>query len=235
MYPSPHPHFKTFQSFDINLLSSGSRSLIRRKKNTPTPSFWQFLFFRSRLSPLFRSIRVCTEGLFCHSYSSANFQAYTPFKKCNATRVWSIIFLLSWIYIQIRYTSKACLFAFRLMPYLLGLFHWGVCRVSKLGAMSKGKVAKVIGLYGKCMLCHVLCFPFVSVQLHAYTLPIHSTEILRNKTCWILFCGAILEHLFFDIASIILYTVYISRWFNFRDFREPLIAKIFTLTHVYLH
>ena len=27
----------------------------------------------------------------------------------------------------------------------------------------------------------------------------------------------------------------ISRWFNFREFREPLIAKIFTLIHVYLH
>ena len=50
------------------------------------------------------------------------------------------------------------------MPYLLGLFHWGVCRVSKLGGnIKKGKVAKLIGLYGKCMLCHVLCFPFVSV------------------------------------------------------------------------
>ena len=30
----------------------------------------------------------------------------------------------------------------------------------------------------------------------------------------------------------ILYTGYISRWFNFR---ESLIAKIFTLIHVYLH
>ena len=35
--------------------------------------------------------------------------------------------------------------------------------------------------------------------------------------------------------SRILYTGYISRWFNFREFREPLIAKIFTLIHVYLH
>ena len=33
----------------------------------------------------------------------------------------------------------------------------------------------------------------------------------------------------------ILYTGYISRWFNVREFREPLIAKIFTLIHVYLH
>ena len=62
----------------------------------------------------------------------------------NATRLWSIIFLLSWIFIhQVRYLWKACLFAFRLMPYLLGLFHWGACRVSKLGAMSKRKSCKI--------------------------------------------------------------------------------------------
>ena len=30
----------------------------------------------------------------------------------------------------------------------------------------------------------------------------------------------------------LLYTGYISRWFNFREFREPLIAKIFTLIHM---
>ena len=35
----------------------------------------------------------------------------------------------------VRYPWKACLFAFRLMPYLLGLFHRGVCRVSKYGTM----------------------------------------------------------------------------------------------------
>ena len=34
---------------------------------------------------------------------------------------------------------------------------------------------------------------------------------------------------------ILLYMGYISRWFNFREFRESLIAKIFTLIHVYLH
>ena len=30
-------------------------------------------------------------------------------------------------------------------------------------------------------------------------------------------------------------TGYISRWFNFREFRESLIAKIFTLIHVYMY
>ena len=35
--------------------------------------------------------------------------------------------------------------------------------MSELGAMPRRKkLAKLIGLYGKCMLCHVLCFPFVN-------------------------------------------------------------------------
>ena len=48
------------------------------------------------------------------------------------------------------------------MPYLLGLLDWGACRVSKLGQCQKEKVAKLIGLYEKCMLCQVFGFPFVS-------------------------------------------------------------------------
>ena len=59
---------------------------------------------------------------------------YTPLKKSNATQLWSIIFLLFWIFIHqvtCRYPWQACLFAFRLMPYLLGLFHWGVSKISK--------------------------------------------------------------------------------------------------------
>ena len=69
---------------------------------------------------------------------------YTPFKISNATRIWLIIFLLSWICIhQVRYAWKVCLFAFWLMPYLLGLFYWGACRVSKLGETSKRKGCKI--------------------------------------------------------------------------------------------
>ena len=64
--------------------------------------------------------------------------------KSNATRIWSIKFILSLICIhQVRYLWKACLFAFRLMPYLLGLFYWGVCRLSKLRATSKMKGCKI--------------------------------------------------------------------------------------------
>ena len=71
------------------------------------------------------------------------------------------------------------------------------------GQWQKGRVAKLIGFYGKCVLCLVSCFPFVSVCTRPNAPgPIHCTEILRNKTsCWISNSDAILEHLFFDIAS----------------------------------
>ena len=100
----------------------------------------------------------------------------TPFKKSNATRLWLIIFLLSWIFIhQVWYPQKACLFAFRIMPCLLGLFHWGACRVSKLGVKSKRKSCKIYQIVWE---MHVICQ--VLGCMHAYPLPIHCTEILRN-------------------------------------------------------
>ena len=40
---------------------------------------------------------------------------------------------------------------------------------------------------------------------------------------------------FYSILFYSTYTRYISRWFNFREFRESLIVNIFTLIHVYLH
>ena len=80
-----------------------------------------------------------------------------------------IDYILSWIFIhQVRYPQEACLFAFRLMPYLLGLFGWGACRVSKLGVMSKRKSCKIdrivwemhamssFGLYARVSTAHSL-------------------------------------------------------------------------------
>ena len=61
-----------------------------------------------------------------------------------------------------------------MMPYLLGLFHWDACRVSIFGVSPKGKLAKWINLYGKCMLCQVLSC------MHTYSLPIHCAETVRN-------------------------------------------------------
>ena len=51
------------------------------------------------------------------------------------------------------------------MPYLSGLFDWGACKVSKLGAMSKRKSCKIDRIewemHATCV-CQVLGFPFVS-------------------------------------------------------------------------
>ena len=80
----------------------------------------------------------------CEDICCQFFIGFYIIKKSNATQIWSIIFPLSWIFIhQVWYPWKACLFAFRLVPYLLGLFHWGACRVNKLGAMSKRKSCKI--------------------------------------------------------------------------------------------
>ena len=100
--------------------------------------------------------------------------------KTNATQLWSIIFLLSWISIhQVRYPWKACLFASRLMLYLLGLFHWGACRVSKLGAMSKRKSCKIYPIEWE---MHAMSSfgLFFCECMHAYPLPICCAEILRK-------------------------------------------------------
>ena len=138
-------------------------------------------------------------------YSSSYFwppYQITPFQKSNATQFWSIIFLLSWICIhQVRYPWNACLFAFRLMPYLLGLFHWGVFRVSKFGAMSERKSCKIVRSVWEMHAMSSFVLPFCE-RMHTHPLPIHCTEILRHNTsCWISNSGAMLEHLFFDIAS----------------------------------
>ena len=52
----------------------------------------------------------------------------------GATRFWSIIFLSAWMCLHHdRYPWRACLFVFRLMPYLLELFYWpgGVFAIPK--------------------------------------------------------------------------------------------------------
>ena len=59
-----------------------------------------------------------------------------PFKTSNATWMIDYISFILDLFQEVRYSWKACLFAFRQMPYLLGLFHWGVCRVHKLGAID---------------------------------------------------------------------------------------------------
>ena len=109
----------------------------------------------------------------------------TPFKKSNATRLWSIIiyffypgFLL--IKLNIPRRPKACLFAFWLMPYLLGLFHWGACRVSKLGAISSNKSCKIDRIVWEMHARWSLRFPFVTECTRGYLLPIQCTKVSED-------------------------------------------------------
>ena len=63
------------------------------------------------------------------------------------------------------------------MPYLLGLFHWGACRVSKLGATSKNKSCKIDRIVWEMHgICEVLRFPFVTECTRGYPLPIQCAE-----------------------------------------------------------
>ena len=52
----------------------------------------------------------------------------------------------------------------------VGWVNWGQCQ--------KGRVAKLIGFYGKWVLCQVLCFPFVSVCTRTHCARAHS--LYRN-------------------------------------------------------
>ena len=67
------------------------------------------------------------------------------------------------------------------MPYLLGLFHWGACRMSKLRAMSKMKSCKIYRIEWEmhAMSRFGLSFCECMESMHAYPLPIHCAEILR--------------------------------------------------------
>ena len=79
------------------------------------------------------------------------------------------------------------------MPYLLGLFHWGVCRASKFGAMSKRKSCKIDRTVWKmhAMSCFVLSF----CEAYARVPTAHSLyQNPPEKNMLNFNSGAILEH-----------------------------------------
>ena len=64
------------------------------------------------------------------------------------------------------------------MPYLLGLFHWGASRVSKLGAIPKIKTCKIDRIVWEMHACEGFCaLLFAAECTHGYPLPIHCTEV----------------------------------------------------------
>ena len=64
------------------------------------------------------------------------------------------------------------------MPYLLGLFHLGMCRVGKLGAISKTKTCKIDRIVWE---MHAISVYQVLGCMHAYPLPIHCAEIPKLR------------------------------------------------------
>ena len=101
---------------------------------------------------------------------------FTPFKNLTQHDFDRLYFFcLGFLFIKLDDISLESLFICLLIDALfVRVVSLGHMQGSKLGVMSKKKVAKLIGLYGKCMLCQVLgC-------MHAYPLPIHCTEILWN-------------------------------------------------------
>ena len=66
------------------------------------------------------------------------------------------------------------------MRYLVGLFHWGACRVSKLGAMSKRKIKSecMHAWYPHSKNCGVKITPPVLIEDHT----MHFTPVSNSST-----------------------------------------------------
>ena len=68
----------------------------------------------------------------------------TPFRKSNATPLWSIISICLWVYIyRVGYHLKAWLFGFPSILHLSWLLCRNVRRAIKLGSLSKYKCCKI--------------------------------------------------------------------------------------------
>ena len=93
-----------------------------------------------------------------------------------------ILFLLSWIICihQVDIPGKPVHLPFRLMSYLLGLFHWGVCSLRKLGTMSDRKSCTIDRIVWE-NACYVMFCAFLFERMHVYPLPIRCTEILQKQ------------------------------------------------------
>ena len=61
------------------------------------------------------------------------------------------------------------------MPYLLGLFYWGACRLSKLGATSIQKGCKIDRIEWEMCVISIFWLSFCDC-MHEYPRPIHCTE-----------------------------------------------------------
>ena len=94
------------------------------------------------------------DELFLYLYATCKFSNLLTLEQ------WAFEYGLPFFLIRTVYPVKASLFASRLMPYLLGLFYWGVCRVSRVSwrAMSRMKSCKIDRIV--CKMHAMSCFVF---------------------------------------------------------------------------
>ena len=117
------------------------------------------------LCPLLSHIQFC--------YSVLNVHSSKKVTQHDFDRLY--FYYLGFLFIKLDIPRKLdCLFAFPLMPYLLGLFHWGAWRVSKLRAIPKIKTCKIDRIVWEMKVC---AFPFVAEFMCGYPLPIHCAEV----------------------------------------------------------
>ena len=92
---------------------------------------------------------------------------YTIKKKCTQHEFDRLYFFYpGFAFIKLHIPGKPVLITFRLKPYSVGLFHWGCVGCVNLGQCQKGKVAKLIGLYGKmpAMSCFVISSNIITLR-----------------------------------------------------------------------
>ena len=107
--------------------------------------------------------------------------SHTPFKKSNATRLWSIIIYLfypGFVFIKLDIPGKPVYLPFDWCLICSDCFTEACVELVNWGQWQIGRVAKLIGFYGKCVLCLVSCFPFVIVCTRTHCARAHS--LYRN-------------------------------------------------------
>ena len=83
------------------------------------------------------------------------------------------------LFIKLNISGK--LYAFQLMPYLLGLFCWGTCRVSKFGGnIKKERLQNWSDWMGNACYTCIKFWAFLCECMHAYPRPIHCTESFKS-------------------------------------------------------
>ena len=124
-------------------------------------SLYLYIFYFNVIMLYITDVYSCSIGAFL----------YKPLVLPLVPHYFNIVFICQYVFVFYMWKINEM----KRNALLLGLFHWGVCRVSKLGAISK----KFQNL-SDCMKSawYVMCciFAFVSVCTHTHC------PFLRNKT-----------------------------------------------------